>query len=150
MAASQSRTILSTAIDASNLESGEKTADLTPLLCPLERSAPSPLLSTMTVGYRTDRQRWSYQDAQSANDIRLWYTVPPHEPRPADDDAFEYVSGSDPVDVEWRHASPSLSLDAHHVDYEGPRISATHASAHLGIWRRMSKTASSMRVKRTF
>lgn len=64
-------------------------------------------------------QRWPYEDAQSANDIRLLYTVPPHETRPVDEDAFEYVTGGDLLDVEWKHASQTLSVDARHVEYMG-------------------------------
>ena len=67
-----------------------------------------------------DSQRWPLEDAQSQNDMMLLYTVPPHQARPVDEDAFEYLAGSGPLDVEWRHASQSLSLDARHVEYEGP------------------------------
>jgi hypothetical protein len=66
-----------------------------------------------------DSQRWPFEDAQSANDIRLLYTVPPHDARPADEDAFEYLSGGGLLDVEWKHASQSLSADARHVEYKG-------------------------------
>lgn len=66
-----------------------------------------------------DSQRWPLEDAQSANDIMLLYTVPPHEARPVDDDAFEYLTGGDLLDVEWKHASQSLSADARHVEYDG-------------------------------
>ena len=45
--------------------------------------------------------------------------MPPHEARPADEDAFEYLSGSGPLNVEWKHASQSLSADARHVEYQG-------------------------------
>ena len=85
----------------------------------LESLLPSSVMQSIRVELSPDNQRWPYQDAQSANDVRLWYTAPPHEPRPADDDAFEYVSGSDLFAVEWKNASRSLSLDARHVDYEG-------------------------------
>jgi hypothetical protein len=80
----------------------------------------------------------------------LLYTVPPHEARPADEDAFEYLSRDGPLDVEWRHASQSLSADARHVEYRGARVFATHASAHSGIWRKILKTALYMRVTMTF
>ena len=64
-------------------------------------------------------QRWPFEDAQSANDMSLLYTGPPHQARPVDEDAFEYLPGSGPLDVAWRHPSQSLSADARHVDYEG-------------------------------
>ena len=66
-----------------------------------------------------ESQRWPLDDAHSANDIMLLYTVPPHEARPVDEDAFEYLTGGDLLDVEWKHASQSLSPDARHVEYEG-------------------------------
>ena len=66
-----------------------------------------------------DSQRWPLEDAQSENDIMLLYTVPPHEARPVDDDAFEYSTGGDLLNVEWKHASQSLSADARHVEYNG-------------------------------
>jgi hypothetical protein len=66
-----------------------------------------------------DRQWWPFEDAQSANDGSLLYTVPPHEARPADEDAFEYLSGGDLLDVQWKHASQTLSADARHVEYSG-------------------------------
>ena len=66
-----------------------------------------------------DSQRWPLEDAQSANDIMLLYTVPPHQARPVDDDAFEYLTGGSLLDVEWKHASQSLSADACHVEYKG-------------------------------
>jgi hypothetical protein len=66
-----------------------------------------------------DRQRWPFEDAQSANDIRLLYTVPPHEARPVDEDAFEYSTAGGLLDVKWKHGSQSLSADARHVEYEG-------------------------------
>lgn len=66
-----------------------------------------------------DSQRWPFEDAQSPNDITLLYTVPPHQARPADEDAFELSTGAGHLDVEWKHPSPSLSADARHVGYEG-------------------------------
>ena len=64
-------------------------------------------------------QRWPFEDAQSANDIMLLYTGPPHEARPVDEDAFEYSTDGPLRDVEWKHASQSLSTDARHIEYEG-------------------------------
>jgi hypothetical protein len=49
----------------------------------------------------------------------LLYTVPPYEARPADDDAFEYLTGVNLLGVEWKHTSQSLSADARHVEYKG-------------------------------
>ena len=66
-----------------------------------------------------DSQRWFHDDAQSANDIMLLYTVPPHEARPVDEDAFQYSTGSGLRDVVWKHDSQCLSADARHVDYKG-------------------------------
>jgi hypothetical protein len=66
-----------------------------------------------------DTQRWHHEDAQSANDISLLYTVAPHEARPPDEDAFRYLSGVGPLDVEWKHAAQTLSADARHVEYTG-------------------------------
>ncbi|KAJ2987184.1 hypothetical protein NUW58_g4646 [Xylaria curta] len=56
---------------------------------------------------------------QSANDISLLYTVPPHQVRPVDEDAFEYVAGGEVLDVEWKHTAQTLSADARHVEYIG-------------------------------
>jgi len=67
----------------------------------------------------SDSVWWPHEDAQSANDINLLYTVPPHEARPADEDAFEYLSGGRLLDVEWKHTSQTLSADARHVEYSG-------------------------------
>ncbi len=66
-----------------------------------------------------ESQRWPYEDAQSANDISLLYTVPPHEARPAGEDAFSYLHGGGILDVEWKTAAQSLSSDARHVEYSG-------------------------------
>ena len=66
-----------------------------------------------------ESQRWPFEDAQSANDITLLYTVPPHQARPVGEDAFEYLTGGSLLDVEWKYASQSLSADARHVEYEG-------------------------------
>jgi len=66
-----------------------------------------------------ESQRWPYVDAQSANDIRLLYTVPPHEARPADEDAFEYLRGGAVLDVKWKNDSQTRSPDARHVEYRG-------------------------------
>ena len=49
----------------------------------------------------------------------LLYTVPPHEARPVDEDAFEYSTGGGLLDVEWRHPSLNLSADARHIEYKG-------------------------------
>ena len=43
-----------------------------------------------------DSQTWPFEDAQSANDVRLLYTVPPHEARPVGEDEFEYTTGGRP------------------------------------------------------
>ena len=64
-------------------------------------------------------QRWPLEDAQSPNDMMLLYTVPPHEARPVDEDAFELLTGGGLLDVEWKHPSQSLSADARHVEYTG-------------------------------
>lgn len=66
-----------------------------------------------------DSQRWPYEEPQSANDISLVYTVPPHETRPVGEDAFEYVTGGDLVDVKWKYPAQTLSADARHVEYVG-------------------------------
>ena len=66
-----------------------------------------------------ESQQWSFEDAQSANDINLLYTVPPHEARSVNEDAFEYSTGGSLLDVEWRYASQSLSVGARHVGYTG-------------------------------
>jgi hypothetical protein len=66
-----------------------------------------------------EKQLWPYEDAQSLNDISLLHTVPPHEARPADEDAFEYLDGPGLQDVEWKHISQTLSPDAHNVSYTG-------------------------------
>ncbi|KAM0812128.1 putative heterokaryon incompatibility protein [Seiridium cardinale] len=66
-----------------------------------------------------DSQRWPYEDAQSPNDVSLIYTVPPHQARPVDEDAFEYLRGGGILDVEWKNTSQSLSDDARHVEYRG-------------------------------
>ncbi|KAL9614067.1 MAG: hypothetical protein Q9167_001421 [Letrouitia subvulpina] len=68
---------------------------------------------------RPDSQQWPFEDAQSENDISLLYTGPPHEARPVDEDAFEYSTGGELLDVEWKHASQSLSADARHIEYQG-------------------------------
>ncbi|MCJ1479180.1 hypothetical protein MMC13_007864 [Lambiella insularis] len=75
-------------------------------------------LITAVIG--TDRQRWPFDDAQSANDIKLLYTVPPYEARPVGEDEFEYTTRSGIRDVKWKHASQSLSADARHIEYKGP------------------------------
>ena len=64
-------------------------------------------------------QRWPFEDAQSENDMSLLYTGPPHQARPVDEDVFEYLPGSGPLDVVWRHPSQSFPADVRHVDYEG-------------------------------
>ncbi|GAP83692.1 putative heterokaryon incompatibility protein [Rosellinia necatrix] len=66
-----------------------------------------------------DSQWWPYEDAQSTNDGSLLYTVPPHEARPVGEDEFEYLSGGDVLDVQWKHASQTLSADADNVEYVG-------------------------------
>ena len=66
-----------------------------------------------------DRQQWPLEDAQSANDIMLLYTVPPHQARPVDEDAFEYLTGGGLLDVEWKQASQTLSADARNIEYDG-------------------------------
>lgn len=64
-------------------------------------------------------QRWPFEDAQSANDISLLHTVPPHNSRPVDEDDFEYVTRGDLLDVAWKNPAQTLSADARHVEYMG-------------------------------
>ena len=76
-------------------------------------------MSLIRAVINAERQLWPFEDAQSENDVMLLYTVPPHEARPVDEDAFEYKTAAGPLDVEWKHASQTLSADARHVEYEG-------------------------------
>ena len=81
---------------------------------------PHGLMALIKAVLKPDSQEWPFEDAQSENDIALLYTVPPHHARPVDEDAFEYLTGAGPLDVEWKHASQSLSADARHIEYKGP------------------------------
>ena len=79
-----------------------------------------------------DSQRWPFEDAQSENDISLLYTAPPHQARPVGEDAFEYSTGTGPLDVEWKQASQSLSPDARHIEYKGASHLCTACLSALG------------------
>ena len=83
------------------------------------RKQSHSLMALIRAVLGADSQRWPFEDAQSANDMMLLYTVPPHDARPVDEDVFEYSTGGRILDVEWKHASQSLSADARHVEYNG-------------------------------
>lgn len=82
-------------------------------------AAISRLMNPIRCVLRRDSQLWPFQDAQSQNEVSLLYTSAPHQARPAGEDAFRYLTGAGPLDIEREHDSQTLSADARYVEYTG-------------------------------
>ena len=86
-------------------------------------------------------QRWPFEDAQSENNVSLLYTVPPHQPRRWTNMHSNTCLGAALLLLHGDTLHKVFPLMRAMSIIRGPRISATHASARSGIWRKISGTA---------
>jgi hypothetical protein len=80
-----------------------------------------------------DSRYWPFEDAQSAHDVKLLYTAPPHEARQAGEDEFEYVDGALTLSGSTLHrVCPQMRTMSNPTGPRERRMFATHCLSALG------------------